>query len=62
MNKEEKKAIKSLNEFSNTKYGCFSAEEGKVILNLIDKLQKENQEIQCKYQKALNDLINQARS
>lgn len=41
INYEEKKAIKSLNEFSNTKYGCFSVEEGKVILNLIDKQQKE---------------------
>lgn len=49
MSEEEKKAIKSLNEFSNTKYGCFSAEEGKVILNLIEKQQKEIERISSEF-------------
>ena len=37
MNKSEKKAIKSLKEFAYTKYGTFTIEEAKTILNLIHK-------------------------
>lgn len=40
MNKIEKKAIKSLKEFSYNKYGTFSIEEAKIILNLIHKQEK----------------------
>lgn len=39
MTNEQRKAIKSLDEFANTKYGAFSAKEGQILLSLI----KENQ-------------------
>ena len=39
MTNEQRKAIKSLDEFANTKYGVFSAKEGQILLSLI----KENQ-------------------
>ena len=41
-----KKAIKSLKEFAYTTHGTLSAEEAKIVLNLIEKLQKENKELQ----------------
>ena len=41
----EKKAIKSLKEFAYTIHGTLSAEEAKIVLNLIEKLQKENEDI-----------------
>ena len=44
MNKSEKKAIKSLKEFAYTKYGTFSIEEAKTILNLIEKQEKTIEE------------------
>ena len=40
-----KKAIKSLKEFAYTTYGTLSAEEAKIVLNLIEKLQKANKEL-----------------
>ena len=47
MKEEEKKAIENLNIFANTFYGSFSMNEAKTVLNLITKLQKENETI-CK--------------
>lgn len=44
MNKNEKKAIKSLKEFAYNKYGTFSIEEAKTILNLIEKQEKTIEE------------------
>lgn len=40
-----KKAIKSLKEFAYTTHGTLSAEEAKIVLNLIEKLQKANKEL-----------------
>lgn len=40
MNKNEKKAIKSLKEFAYNKYGTFTVEEAKTVLNLIEKQEK----------------------
>lgn len=40
-----KKAIKSLKEFAYTIHGTLSAEEAKIVLNLIEKLQKANKEL-----------------
>lgn len=42
MTKEEKKAIKELEEFAYSEYGCFTVGSAKTILNLIEKFQKEN--------------------
>ena len=42
MTKEQREAIKSLNEFANTKYGAFTAKEGQTVLNLIQEQQEEN--------------------
>ena len=39
--KKEKKAIKNAKEFANTKYGILSALEVKILLNLIEKQNKE---------------------
>lgn len=44
MNKSKKKAIKSLKEFAYNKYGTFSTEEAKTILNLIEKQEKTIEE------------------
>ena len=41
MTTEQKKAIKSLDEFVNTKYGAFSVNEGRQILNLIQEQEVE---------------------
>ena len=41
MTTEQKKAIKSLDKFVNTKYGAFSVNEGRQILNLIKEQEKE---------------------
>lgn len=38
---KEKKAIKNAKEFANTKYGILSALEVKILLNLIEKQNKE---------------------
>lgn len=40
----EREAIKSLKEFAYTIHGTLSAKEAKIVLNLIEKLQKENEE------------------
>ena len=44
MNKSEKKTKKSLKEFAYTKYGTFTIEEAKIILNLIHKQGKTIEE------------------
>jgi uncharacterized membrane protein YgaE (UPF0421/DUF939 family) len=41
----EREAIKSLKEFAYTIHGTLSAEEAKIVLNLIEKLQKANKEL-----------------
>ena len=40
----EREAIKSLKEFAYTIHGTLSAEEAKIVLNLIEKQQKELEE------------------
>lgn len=42
MTKEQREAIKSLNEFANTKYGAFTAKEGQTVLSMLQKQQEEN--------------------
>ena len=37
----QKEAIKSLDEFANTKYGALTASEGREILNLVQEQEKE---------------------
>lgn len=55
MTKEQREAIKSLNEFANTKYGAFTAKEGQTVLNLIQEQQEENK----KKDKIINLIINE---
>lgn len=50
-----KKAIKSLKEFAYTTHGTLSAEEAKIVLNLIEKLQKANKEYFYKKVKETKD-------
>ena len=57
MTTEQKKAIKSLDEFVNTKYGAFSVNEGRQILNLIKEQEKEIEKYKKLYQKALDDAV-----
>lgn len=40
--KEQREAIKSLNEFANTKYGAFTAKEGQTVLSMLKEQQEEN--------------------
>lgn len=40
--KEQREAIKSLNEFANTKYGAFTAKEGQTVLSMLQEQQEEN--------------------
>lgn len=42
MTKEQREAIKSLNEFANTKYGAFTAKEGQTVLSMLQEQQEEN--------------------
>ena len=49
MNEEEKKAIEDMNRFANgIDMSCVSARQMQIILNLIKKLQKENEELKIK--------------
>lgn len=44
MNEEEKKAIEDMNRFANgIDMSCVTARQMQIILNLIEKLQKENE-------------------
>ena len=46
MNKEEKKAIEGMNRFANgIDMSCVTARQMQIILNLVEKLQKENKEL-----------------
>lgn len=46
MNEEEKKAIEDMNRFANgIDMSCVTARQMQIILNLIEKLQKENEEL-----------------
>ena len=46
MNKEERKAIEDMNRFANgIDMSCVTARQMQIILNLIEKLQKENEEL-----------------
>lgn len=55
MSEEEKKAIKNANEFAFTEGGCVSAREVKILLNLIKKLQKENEDREQAHMKLYNE-------
>ena len=49
MNEEEKKAIEDMNRFANgIDMNCVTARQMQIILNLIEKLQKENEELNYK--------------
>ena len=61
LSEEQKKAIENLNIFANTFYGSFSMNEAKTVLNLITKLQKENEE-KDRELKALKEIKNIADS
>ncbi len=46
MNEEEKKAIEDMNRFANgIDMSCVTARQMQIILNLIEKLQKENEKL-----------------
>lgn len=50
MNKEERKAIEDMNRFANgIDMSCVTARQIQIILNLIERLQKENEELNLKY-------------
>lgn len=49
MNEEEKKSIEDMNRFANgIDMSCVTARQMQIILNLIKKLQKENEELKIK--------------
>ena len=41
MKKEQREAIKSLNEFVNTKYGAFTAKEARTVLSMLQEKDRE---------------------
>lgn len=46
MNKEEKEAIEDMNRFANgIDMSCVTARQMQIILNLVEKLKKENKEL-----------------
>lgn len=46
MTEEEKKAIEDMNRFANSiDMSCVSARQMQIVLNLIEKLQKENEQL-----------------
>lgn len=46
MDEEEKKAIEDMNRFANgIDMSCVTARQMQIILNLVEKLQKENKEL-----------------
>lgn len=55
MTKEQREAIKSLNEFANTKYGAFTAKEGQTVLSMLKEQQEENK----KKDKIIDLIINE---
>lgn len=55
MTKEQREAIKSLNEFVNTKHGAFTAKEGQTVLSMLQEQQEEN----IKKDKIIDLIINE---
>ena len=50
MNEKEKKAIEDMNRFANgIDMSCVSARQMQIVLNLIEKLQKENEKALAEY-------------
>ena len=60
MNAEEKKAIEDMDRFANgIDMSCVTARQMKIILKLIEKLQKENEDLKAKLEyKEYGDLDN----
>ena len=58
MTEEEKKAIKSMKKFARYKdsMSAVSASEMNIILNLVEKLQKENEELRQNYDIATTEM------
>ena len=58
MNKEERKAIEDMNRFANgIDMSCVTARQMQIILNLIEKLQKENEELKNDYENLNNSVV-----
>ena len=58
MNKEEKKTIEDMNRFANgIDMSCVTARQMQVILNLIERLQKENEELKNDYENLNNSVV-----
>ena len=56
MNEEEKKAIEDMNRFANgIDMSCVTARQMQIILNLVEKLQKENKELKD-FKKQVTDI------
>lgn len=59
MNKEEKKAVEDMNSFANgINMSCVTARQLQIVLNLIVKLQKENEELKKDYYNVINKIEN----
>lgn len=60
MNKEERKAIEDMNRFANgIDMSCVTARQMQIILNLIEKLQKENEELKSNNEKYIIHLTDE---
>lgn len=60
MNEEEKKAIEDMNRFANgIDMSCVSARQMQIVLNLIEKLQKENEQLKKNNNKCLAKQYNE---
>lgn len=60
MNEEEKKAIEDMNRFANSiDMSCVSARQMQIVLNLIEKLQKENEQLKKNNNKCLEKQYNE---
>lgn len=55
MNEEEEKAIEDMNRFANgIDMSCVSARQMQIVLNLIEKLLKENEQLKKQVQRQIN--------
>lgn len=55
MTEEEKKAIEDMNRFANgIDMSCVSARQMQIILNLLEKLSKENEQLKKQVQRQIN--------
>ncbi len=60
MTEEEKKAIEDMNRFANSiDMSCVSARQMQIVLNLIEKLQKENEQLKKNNNKCLAKQYNE---